>query len=112
MRGVTRDMEGQYIITVSNSFGKQNDYFVLRVQESPGPKIYITETVIRTDEDTAIKIEPRVQYIGRPSFTWTKDNGQLPTNVQINGYILYIPQVKKENEGVYTSEHNKKARFN
>ena len=57
---------------------------------------------MRTDENTALKIEPRVQYSGRPSFSWTKDDGPIPANVQINGYIIFIPQVKKENEGVYT----------
>jgi hypothetical protein len=57
---------------------------------------------LRTDENTALKIEPRVQYSGRPSFRWTKDDGPIPSNVQTNGYIIYIPQVKKENEGVYT----------
>ena len=70
--------------------------------KAPGPKIYVTETVLRTDENTVLKIEPRVQYSGRPSFRWTKDDGPMPSNVQINGYILFIPQVAKENEGVYT----------
>jgi hypothetical protein len=99
--GVTKEMEGQYIITASNAFGSQNDYFQLRVQEAPGPKIFVTETVLRTDENTQLKIEPRVQYSGQPSFSWTKDNGPLPNTAQINGYILYIPQVRKEHEGVY-----------
>jgi hypothetical protein len=62
----------------------------------------VTETVLRTDVGTQLKIEPRVQYSGQPYFTWSKDNGPLPSNVQVTGYILYIPYVTKENEGVYT----------
>ncbi len=102
IKGITKEMEGQYVVSVSNSYGSENDYFTLNVNEQTAPKIFVTETIIRTDENTAIKIEPKVQYAGRPYFTWTKDNGPLPSNVQINGfYVLNIPQVKKENEGVY-----------
>lgn len=54
------------------------------------------------DVGTTLRIEPRVQYNGQPLFTWSKDNGPLPSNVQTNGYVLYVPRVTKENEGVYT----------
>lgn len=62
----------------------------------------VTETVIRTDVGTVLKIEPKVQYSGRPQFTWTKDGQPLPANVQVLGYVLYVPHVTKENQGVYT----------
>lgn len=62
----------------------------------------VSETVIRTDVGTTLKIEPKVQYSGRPQFTWTKDGRPLPPNVQVLGYILYVPYVTKENQGVYT----------
>lgn len=68
---------------------------------APGPKIVVTDTVIRTDVGTVLKIEPKVQYSGRPQFTWTKDGRPLPSNVQVLGYILYVPYVTKENQGVY-----------
>jgi hypothetical protein len=31
IKGVTKDMDGQYLITVSNLYGTQKDYFYLRV---------------------------------------------------------------------------------
>lgn len=62
----------------------------------------VTDTVIRTDVGTVLKIEPKVQYSGRPQFTWTKDGRPLPANVQVLGYVLYVPYVTKENQGLYT----------
>lgn len=62
----------------------------------------VTETVIRTDAGTTLKIEPKVQYSGRPQFTWTKDGRPLPSNVEILNHVLYVPYVTKENQGVYT----------
>jgi hypothetical protein len=53
-------------------------------------------------EGSQLKIEPRVLYSGSPYFTWTKDNGPLPNNVQTTGYVLYVPSVTKDNQGVYT----------
>lgn len=69
---------------------------------APGPRITLTQTVVRTDVGTTLKIEPRVQYSGQPYFTWTKDDGPLPANVRVVGYILYVPSVTKENQGTYT----------
>ena len=62
----------------------------------------MSDTVVRIDSGTILKIEPRVQYSGQPYFTWTKDNGQLPPNAQVFGSILYVPSVTKDNEGIYT----------
>ncbi len=69
---------------------------------APGPRIILSDTVVRIDAGTILKIEPRVQYSGQPYFTWTKDNGPLPANAQVINYILYVPSVTKENEGLYT----------
>jgi hypothetical protein len=62
----------------------------------------LSDTVIRTNAGSSIKIEPRVQYSGKPTFSWSKDNGPLPDNIQVYEQTLIFPRVTRENQGVYT----------
>ncbi|CAF0767900.1 unnamed protein product [Brachionus calyciflorus] len=102
IRQITRDMDGQYLIEASNDYGTIQDYFSLRVLETPGPRISIAETVVRTLAGSNIKIEPQVQFSGRPYFTWTKDGSSLPSDVLADRQTLYIPKTSKNHQGTYT----------
>ena len=62
----------------------------------------MSDTVIRTNAGSSILIEPRVHYSGKPTFTWNKDNGPLPSNIQVYDHKLIIPSVTVDNQGVYT----------
>ena len=58
--------------------------------------------MIRTNAGSSILIEPRVHYSGKPTFAWSKDNGPLPSNIQVYDHKLIVPSVTRENQGVYT----------
>lgn len=105
IKSVTKDNEGQYIITVTNQFGTANDYFHIKVIEAPGPKIFAIQSTVRVYEGSSLRLEPRVQYVGKPYFTWTgpvENSPQLIENVQQSDQNLFIPNVSMRNAGVYT----------
>ena len=103
LRGVTKQNEGQYLITVSNPYGTATDYFHIKVLEAPGPKIVFPQSTVRTQEGASLQLEPKLKYVGRPFFTWTgPTGGSLIENAQQSGPVLYIPKVTKRNQGTYT----------
>lgn len=104
IRGVTKENEGQYIITVTNQFGSANDYFHIKVNAAPGPKIFSIQKTLRVMEGTSLRLEPKVQFTGKPFFTWTGpiNSNSLVSNAQQSEQNLYIQTVLPKNDGTYT----------
>lgn len=101
--GVTKDNTGQYTITVSNRYGSAEDSFYIKVDEPLGPKIFDLQSFVRIQEDQALRLTPRVQYVGQPYFSWTgPTNDKLIENAQYSNENLFIPSVSMQNDGVYT----------
>ncbi len=108
IRGVTKDNDGQYVIVVSNSYGQSSDYFTIQVVEAPGPKIFpspFQATTLRVKEGSSVRLEPSVQYVGLPFFSWTgpdETRSQLISNAKQSQQYLSVPGVQLANDGVYT----------
>lgn len=62
----------------------------------------MTQTTIQAYVGDSLKIEPVVQFSGRPFFTWQKDGSYLPAGVQADRQILYISTCEKQHQGTYT----------
>ncbi len=65
------------------------------------PEISFPQPTIRTEAGTSLKIEPKIKSSGQAVFRWSKDGAALPSNVLVQESSLLIPQVSRENEGVY-----------
>ncbi len=108
IRGVTKENEGQYIITASNDYGQSSDFFNIQVVEAPGPKIFpnpLQPTTLRVKEGSAIRLEPNIQFVGVPFFSWTgpdETSSQLISNAQQSDQYLTLSRVVPGNDGVYT----------
>jgi hypothetical protein len=63
--------------------------------------VKFSQATIRTEAGASLKIEPRIKSTGPALLRWSKDGAALPSNVLVHESGLFIPQVSRENEGVY-----------
>lgn len=103
--GVTNDDEGQYSVTVSNSFGEVNSLTAsLSVLAKPVILAHPEDVIGNPGGTASFSVDARIE--GTPVFTWYKDGVEISG---ANANILLLGELGLDDEGVYSVEISNEA---
>ncbi|KAK7494115.1 hypothetical protein BaRGS_00014588, partial [Batillaria attramentaria] len=93
--------EGRYICTATSDIGTNRDYAYLRVSTAPDIGSTIGRSVQNVEEGDRVEFECIVTGTPRPTVTWSKLEGPLPSTAIIGEGILIIPEARPQDAGTY-----------
>ncbi|XP_022090462.1 basement membrane-specific heparan sulfate proteoglycan core protein-like isoform X3 [Acanthaster planci] len=93
--------EGRYICTANSTAGSSKAYSRLALQAAPSVEISIHTTVQFIAIGESVTFECKARGDPEPVIQWSRENGELPITVVIQGGMMTIPQVQLQDAGTY-----------
>ncbi|XP_071805292.1 basement membrane-specific heparan sulfate proteoglycan core protein-like isoform X3 [Asterias amurensis] len=93
--------DGRYICTANSTAGSSKAYTRLSLQAAPSVKISIHTTVQFIAIGESVTFECKARGDPEPVIQWSRENGELPITVVVQGGMMTIPQVQLQDAGTY-----------
>ncbi|XP_077167850.1 basement membrane-specific heparan sulfate proteoglycan core protein isoform X5 [Paroedura picta] len=90
---------GQYRCTATNSVGEVQSHVILHVQSVP--QIAAQPEVKEVTAGSKVVFPCMASGFPVPDISWTKLEGDLPKDIQLEGNVLIIPAARPEDTGIY-----------
>ncbi|GIY04971.1 obscurin, partial [Caerostris extrusa] len=113
IHGATKDDDGKYACTISNSLGSQTTSGKLSVSEGiAAPQFIKTLDDVEAEEGASLRLNVKFEGTPEPTAVWKKDGKPLEidgkkikTSIESDDSLtLIIDKLKKEDVGKYTCE--------